>query len=106
MGFPSLDSTNQNDNKVIKKGTNPRLNVCRMAQIDWETIAKCLEETDNTKLNEELQSLKTQGNLLTQIVDQQGYTLIIHAVLQGKPGKVGYLILKTIELDNASEETI
>ena len=51
IGFPSLDSTNQNDNKVIKKGTNPRLNVFRMAQIDWERIAKCLEETDNTKLD-------------------------------------------------------
>jgi len=80
--------------------------VCRSGKIDWENISNSLQSSQNAKLDVELEYLKSHGDLLTQLVDQQGYTLIIHAVLQGQPGKVGYLIKKTIELEKASLDTI
>lgn len=61
------------------------------------------EEASNERLEKELTILIEGGHKIDQICDQQGYTLIIHAVLKEIPGKVHFLINRAKITEKMSE---
>ena len=62
------------------------------------------EDASNERLEKQLSILKEGGHRIDQICDEQGYTLIIHAVLKAVPDKVLFLINRAKLTDRLSAQ--